>query len=143
MVVGVVPPCEDRTQRRVCACSGYFRANDTRAYARAAIQMSMAHTVSRACAHCAANYTYTSPMEDLATFLLVRGEYAWLGAGWAGCNAYPAFYAGFERDYGMPIDSTYTEVKSGVFARRWTKAHVSFDCNSYKGTIAMEPGARA
>ena len=101
----------------------------------------MAHSVSRACAHCPANYSYTSPMEDLVTFLLVRGEYAWLGAGWAGVNAYPAFYAGFEQDYGVPVDRSYTETEPGVFERRWTKAHVSFDCNSYKGTITMEEKA--
>ena len=76
--------------------------------------------------------------QDLATFLLVRGAYGWLGAGWAGCNAYPTYYAPFEQDYGVPVDSTYSETrhKSGVFVRNWTKARVSFDCNSYKGTIA-------
>lgn len=122
----------------VSACTAYFRANDTKAYADAPIQMSMAYSVSRACTHCSANYTYTSPMEDLATFLLVRGAYGWLGAGWAGCNAYPAFYPGFEQDYGVPMESSYKETTSGVFERQWTQAQVSFNCNTHKATITMK-----
>ena len=123
---------------RVARVVPIMRSNTTKAYAHGPIQMAMAHNSSRACAHCPTSYTYTSPMEDLATFLLVRGAYGWLGAGWAGCNAYPTYYAPFEQDYGVPVDSTYSETrhKSGVFVRNWTKARVSFDCNSYKGTIA-------
>ena len=68
---------------------------------------------------------------------LIRGDYGWLGAGWAGCNAYPPFYEGFERDYGVPVDRHYTEtsIGTGVFERRWSKATVQFDCNAHKGKI--------
>ena len=78
-------------------------------------------------------------LEDLASFLLVRGPHAFLGAGWAGCDCYPSFYSGFEGDYGVPVAS-YAETAhgSGVFAREWTKAMVSFNCSSGTATIAMK-----
>jgi hypothetical protein len=76
-------------------------------------------------------------MQDLATFLLVRGDYAWLGAGWAGCDCYPPFLSAFDVDYGVPTQPTYSETSPGVFERVWTKATVSFDCNKYKGAITM------
>jgi hypothetical protein len=63
-----------------------------------------------------------------------------LGAGWAGCDCYPKFYEGFERDYGTPVEDSYLETSkgSGVFAREWTKADVSFDCNTGKANIRMK-----
>ena len=50
------------------------------------------------------------------------------------------FYAGFERDYGVPSSKGYAETTAGsaVFARSWTKADVSFDCNKGRGTIIMK-----
>jgi hypothetical protein len=63
-----------------------------------------------------------------------------LGAGWAGCDCYPDFYAGFERDYGTPVKASYGESSagSGVFVREWTKADVRFDCNTGKANITMK-----
>ena len=63
-----------------------------------------------------------------------------LGAGWAGCDCYPPFFAGFERDYGIPVKKSYAETSSGsgVFAREWTNADVSFDCNTGKASIHMK-----
>ena len=63
-----------------------------------------------------------------------------LGAGWAGCDCYPDFYAGFERDYGTPLKASYGESSagSGVFVREWTKADVRFDCNTGKANITMK-----
>ena len=58
---------------------------------------------------------------------------------WAGCDCYPPFYAGFEADYGTPVkDYAETAAGSGVFAREWTKADVSFDCNVGKANITMK-----
>jgi hypothetical protein len=121
-------------------CEAYFHSNTTKSYARGAIQMSMAHTQTKDPARHRSTYNYTSPVEDLASFLLVRGPYAWLGAGWAGCDCYPDLYAGFERDYGVPSSEGYIETAPGsaVFARSWTKADVSFDCNRGKGAITMK-----
>ena len=120
-------------------CLAYFHSNTTRAYVDGAIQMSMAHKQVKDPANHRSTYSYTSPVEDLASFLLVRGPHAFLGAGWAGCDCYPSFYSGFERDYGVPVAS-YAETAhgSGVFAREWTKATVSFNCSSGTATIAMK-----
>ncbi len=132
--------------------------------------MSMAHTQTKDPANHRSTYNYSSPVEDLASFLIVRGPHAWyahhqcspltllrclealsrlarwkrqsihrLGAGWAGCDCYPPFYAGFEADYGTPVkDYAETAAGSGVFAREWTKADVSFDCNVGKANITMK-----
>lgn len=41
-------------------------------------------------AECAYNSTFPTSMpnlrQDVANFLLIRGDYAWLGAAWGGCN---------------------------------------------------------
>jgi hypothetical protein len=121
------------------SCTAYFRSKQTQAYAEGAIQMSMSHTEARDPAYHHSTYTYTSPVNDLASFLLVRGPYAYLGAGWAGCDCYPPFYPGFERDYGVP-KGNYSETAPGsaVFAREWTKATVVFNCSSKTAAIDMK-----
>jgi len=74
--------------------------------------------------------------EDLATFLLVRGPYAWLGYGWVGCITDYEFPSQLSQDFGKPTESSYSEVgTSGVFTRKWSKATVSFDCNAWKGSV--------
>jgi len=86
--------------------------------------------------------------EDLATFLLVRGDYAWLGYSWVGCanGAEPPGGGGnqyvypqeFKVDYGTPVGQcSETSSGSGVFKRQWTKASVAMDCNTWTGTIQM------
>ena len=62
------------------------------------------------------------------------------GAGWAGCDCYPDLCAGFERDHGAPSSKGYSETAPGsaVFARSWTKADVSLDCNTGTAVIAMK-----
>lgn len=76
--------------------------------------------------------------QDLATFLLTRGEYAWLGYGWLGCGdarggCSSGLYqrpAELELDYGIPMSHCVeTAPDSGVFTREWTKATVQMDCN--------------
>jgi hypothetical protein len=86
---------------------------------------------------------------DVATFLLVRGAFAWLGHGWIGCTsgskaANETQYmrpAALDVDYGEPDDGgagcTETAPNSGVFTRQWTKAAVSVDCNALEGRINM------
>ena len=87
-----------------------------------------------------------SVARDVATFLLVRGPFAWIGHGWVGCAA-PAHApanetqyvrpAALDADYGDPVDATCAETApgSGVFAREWSKASVSVDCNTLEGLI--------
>ena len=130
-------PAKPAPVESTAKCVAYFRSGATRAYADGAIQMPMAHTQVPHPDQHRTVYNYTSPAEDLASFLIVRGPHAWLGAGWAGCDCYPPFYAGFERDYGRPLTKGYAEVAPGIFARNWSKAHVAFDCNARKSRIAM------
>ena len=63
--------------RSKAACIAYFHSNTTRSYTGGAIQMSMAHTQTKDPAHHRSTYNYTSPVEDLASFLIVRGPHAW------------------------------------------------------------------
>lgn len=95
--------------------------------------------------------TYPLPAfeQDLATFLLVRGDFAWLGFGWMGCtsNSTPgfgtdapySFPSQLHSDFGTPV-APYDETApgSGVFARQWTKAAVQFDCNTWTGSITPQ-----
>ena len=91
-------------------------------------------------------------VEDVAQFLLVRQEYAYIGYSWMGCVAPSGFVQGnatgwegyprpkeIEVDYGVPVDKTCAETGegTGVFRRKWSKATAEMDCNEYKGTIAM------
>jgi len=73
-------------------------------------------------------------LEDVATFLLVRGPYAYLGWGWLHCLQPPPLPALVHGDYGVPAGNL-TEGPPGVFTRAWSKADVAFDCNAYVATI--------
>merc|ERR1712046_200335 len=46
-------------------------------------------------------------LQDVARFLLVRGEYAWLGYGWEGCITTAPPVAQFDHDYGTPLEICY------------------------------------
>lgn len=77
--------------------------------------------------------------QDLAMFLLLRGDYAFLGTGWVGCGHVAIFPDVLKSDFGVPSGfCEETGANSGVFTREWTKAKVSMDCNTYKGTITMK-----
>lgn len=82
------------------------------------------------------NRTPVVAQNDVATFLLVRGPYAWIGNGWEGCPA-----AGptplpddIFLDFGMPLGNL-TQPVQGVFQREWEKATVQFDCNTYNSSF--------
>ena len=83
----------------------------------------------------------TVPLEDfgndLVNFLLVRGNYSWLGYSWVGCShVYPRPPA-LDTDYGQPLGLCRETVPgtSGIFVREWSEANVSMDCNRWQGTI--------
>merc|ERR1711896_123931 len=60
---------------------------------------------------------------DLANFLLIRGDYAWLGHGWVGCSRDYIFREELNQDFGKPLDTcSETAPNSGIFQRHWTKA---------------------
>lgn len=82
----------------------------------------------------------TEVVEDTVNFLLIRGEYAWLGNGWTGCShgyEYPS--ALFDQDYGVPLGRAQeSPPSSGIFVREWSKATVSMDCATYTPKITMK-----
>ena len=79
------------------------------------------------------NDTQTEFEIDLASFLLVRGPYAWLGYGWNGCHSIWEYGWNdmLDKDFGEP-KGAMTEVSTGVFQREWSKVTVSMDCNAYQ-----------
>ena len=89
---------------------------------------------------------------DLASFMLVRGDFAWLGYAWLGCtsDATPGHGGGaagrytspdempeLAVDYGVPT-APLAEVSPGVFARDYTKATVQVDCGTFEASFTMK-----
>jgi hypothetical protein len=92
-------------------------------------------------------------MQDLCTFLLVRGPFAFLGYGWNGCqtvhpshvrpDSWNGTYARpheMDEDFGEPLEPLCREVAPGVFERKWSKANVQMNCNTFQGTLKMSDG---
>lgn len=82
------------------------------------------------------------PLQDLAIFLLSRGDYSWIGYSWWGCNSpqnftRPSF---LDVDYGIPTGGICKETgnDTGVFVRNYTKADVTMDCKTFTPTITMK-----
>lgn len=91
--------------------------------------------------------------QDLAFFLLARGDFAWLGWGVWGMtwpfNPEPAHGqlpplphgvprpTALDVDYGEP-SGLCVEATTGVFRREWSKASVELDCNSFEASIVMK-----
>ena len=81
----------------------------------------------------------TSPVQDIANFLLVRGPYAFLGHGWLGCSQQYQFPDALNADYGVPAGlCAETAPNSSVFTRDFSKSTVTMDCNAWKPTITMK-----
>jgi len=82
--------------------------------------------------------------QDAASFLLVRGPYAWIGFSWMGCTTeqYHTFQrpAQLDVDYGEPTEASCRETAtgSGVFTREWSRASITLDCNTWNATIRMK-----
>ena len=98
------------------------------------------------------NLTLPSPEQDIATFLLVRGEFAWLGYGYQGCASVKRRFPGgtwresgyvwpelLDRDYGVPTGECHeTSPGSEVFTREWSKASVTLSCRDFTADIKMK-----
>jgi hypothetical protein len=79
------------------------------------------------------------PLQDIANFMLIRGDYAYLGHGWLGCSRTYEVPKEINFDYGVPTELCHeTAPNSGVFTRDWTKATISLDCNTWTPTITMK-----
>ena len=79
----------------------------------------------------------TKVKEDVVTFLLARGDYAWIGYGWIGCLAEYFRPPEVDVDYGEPLDFC-SEKEDGVFVRELSKATVLFDCDKMNAEIVMK-----
>lgn len=76
--------------------------------------------------------------QDLANFLLTRGDYAYLGHGWLGCSRDYAYPDELNADYGEPLAlCSETGSGTGVFTRKFTKSTVQMDCNTWTPTITF------
>lgn len=83
--------------------------------------------------------------QDMAAFLLLRGDYAWAGAGIWGVS-WPAGMTWnstgkavprppqMDLDYGSPTHGVCRETSSGVFERAFTNVNVTLDCNTWNAT---------
>ena len=86
------------------------------------------------------SFPLPAPVQDIATHMLVRGEVAYLSYGWIGCTSSYERPPALDYDYGEPVDPICheTAVGSGIFTRRWTKATVTLDCNTWQPNITLD-----
>ena len=110
-------------------CQGWLESHQ-QTYKNAAVMYS--YTVD-------SNWQWTQFSVDLAMFLLVRSDYAWLGYGWNGCHDKWIYQWDdmLDKDYGVPTTDNYTQIKTGVFQRKYTKANIQMDCNTYTSNITF------
>jgi len=81
----------------------------------------------------------TSPDQDIANFLLIRGPHAFLGHGWLGCSRIYTYPEKLNWDYGTPLGlCKETSSGSGVFVREWTNSKITMDCNTWTPTFEMK-----
>jgi len=89
--------------------------------------------------------------QDVAFFLLARGDYAWLGWGVWGMTwpfnpepahgELPPLPDGVPRpkiidqDFGIPIERVCSQVEPGVFERKWSSGIVRLDCNNFEANL--------
>ena len=84
----------------------------------------------------------------LATFLLLRSDYAWIGYAWAGCTSSRSSNEpvlrppSLDSDYGKALGRC-AEASPGVFRRELEHATVELDCGSFTGSIKMHASTAA
>lgn len=96
---------------------------------------------------------------SVATFMLIRGAYAFLGWSWVSCSGdcfskkcptppgnqihYDITLGGLTGvDYGEPIEVCHeTSVGSAVFVREWSKATVTVNCSDWSSSISLKENA--
>ncbi len=86
------------------------------------------------------SFPLPAPVQDIATHMLVRGQIAYLSYGWIGCTSDYERPAALNYDYGEPVDPICHETTpgSGIFTRRWSKATVTLDCNTFTPNITLD-----
>jgi len=74
-------------------------------------------------------------IQNIASFLIARGDYWWLGTGWIGCSDIaPTRPSQFDMDVGTPTGPC-TETTTGVFQRTYSKGTAELDCNSWTAVL--------
>lgn len=87
---------------------------------------------------------------DIASFLLMRGPFAFTGAGywgmswptgqtWNSSNTPTPVPPQLLADYGEPLDGLCVKVSDTVFSRRYTNTTVTLDCSTYNATFVPMP----
>ena len=83
---------------------------------------------------------------DVAAFLLMRGPWAWTGAGvwgmswptgmtWNSSNTPVDRPPQMDVNYGAPVDAHCVQTSPNVFQRQFENALVTLDCTTYTGTF--------
>jgi hypothetical protein len=75
---------------------------------------------------------------SIASFLIVRPAYAWLGWG-AGYIWPPKWNDALAWDVGVPVSDCRNGSAPGTFERDWTYGTATMDCNSYSATVPCNP----
>jgi hypothetical protein len=75
---------------------------------------------------------------SIASFLIVRPAYAWIGYGAGEFNWPPTWNDAFLWDVGLPVGEC-AQTAPGVFEREWTFGTATMDCNSYTATVPCNP----
>jgi hypothetical protein len=79
--------------------------------------------------------------QDVANFLLLRGEHAYLSAGWSWCSDNNGWNSTLlDADYGEPVDEICQETEPNVFTRQWSRATISMNCSSWTPSIVWKSG---
>lgn len=121
------------------SCAAWFRSSEARNLNTTALLLQFTNPTASA--------VPPAVMQDLATFLLVRGGHAWIGYAWLGCTSNGV--AGFGKPWpyyvppeiqtiqtGMPLGSYFeTGPNSGVFQRNYESVTVQMNCNTWQGSI--------
>lgn len=78
----------------------------------------------------------TNVTENIASFLIARGDHWRIGHGWIGCsNDPPALDPLFRSlDVGEPLDTCH-ETTPNIFLRTYTNGYALLDCNHFHGTL--------
>jgi hypothetical protein len=78
-------------------------------------------------------------IQHLASFLMIRGPYAWIGWAWLGCGNFPYRPKELDVDYGTPLETCHpVDGEDGVFVREYTKSSIRIDCKNWEATITQK-----
>ena len=115
------------------SCASFFTNNGTAFFADKALVFDLTDK----------NRTRETEQNDIATFQMVRGSYAWVGDGWEGCppSGPTPLPPEIELNFGVPLGNL-TEPSPGVFQREWERAVVEFDCNTYNSSFLWKEEKR-